>query len=167
MKYLLDFDRTVFDMDSLYEEILRVNPDKTVGTIESLEGIDLKQFLFADAVSFFQNKEKENIEIISSCFGKTAQWDKQYQIEKINRSGVQNFVAAVHVVEKSKVDTIRELTRGNSAVFVDDHPEHVKEVTTQMADVKVLYLDRKNTGVNIDGSSYITTLAELDAIMGV
>ena len=116
MKYILDFDRTVFDMDALYRKIEDTNPDAKTGTLKSLQGISLNEFLFPDALEFFKQHAKEDIQIVSSSFGFTGQWDLKYQ----------------NIIDKSKNSTSRQvLVRKN--IF----RQSTKTTTTALADLSI------------------------------
>jgi|AntAceMinimDraft_5_1070358.scaffolds.fasta_scaffold01108_5 hypothetical protein len=166
MLYLLDFDRTVFDMEQLYRTIDQQNPRATLGTVASLAGIDLAGLLFPDALAFFATHRPAQIEIISSCFGLSGQWELAYQTAKVQQSGVDHYVAAVHIVPDSKVTMIKRLTHTvEHAVYVDDHPEHIKNAVQTIPRVTVVYLDRSGARRQIAGAQTISSLAELDAII--
>ena len=163
MKYLLDFDRTVFDMEGLYLAIEQNNPGVDLGTTASLEGIDLEQFLFADAVQFFSTHAKTDIEIVSSGFGLTGQWEVEYQTKKIALSGVAKYVNNVHVVPDSKISTIKRIARESDEItYVDDHPENVANAVQHISGLVVVYLDRSGQSTEIAGARTISTLSELD-----
>lgn len=163
MKYLLDFDRTVFDMESLYESIAQTNPQTELGTIASLDGLPLETFLFPDALQFFASHDPSDIEIISSCYGKTGQWDLDYQKEKIRLSNVADFVGQVHVVAEDKVSCIEKITGRKPAVFVDDHPEHIRQVAEALPTVTAVYIDRLQERSDAGNVKRIESLTELDA----
>jgi len=165
MKFILDFDRVIFDMDALYTEISHTNPTAKLGTIESLDGIALHKFLFPDAVDFFVQHQKETIEVVSSCFGKTGTWDLEYQREKVKRSGVAQFVHTVQVVEKDKVTVLRNVPKTERTVFVDDHPENAQAVAEALPQITVLYLDRTGENKTPANTTRITSLADVDAII--
>ena len=166
MKYILDFDRTVFDMDALYEKIESVNPGVEVGTVESLKDINLEELLFPDALDFFSLQDQENIQIVSSSFGLTGQWDLEYQKIKIEKSNVAQYVSDVHVVADSKISTIKRIARNvDQAVYVDDHPEHVLNAMQHISGLTVVYINRKNEQPEIPGVKTIRSLAELEGII--
>jgi hypothetical protein len=163
MKYLLDFDRTVFDMEGLYQAIETYNPDAELGTVASLQGIDLQQFLFNDALEFFATHDQLDIDIVSSGFGLTGQWEVAYQIKKIELSGVGSYVRTVHVVPDSKISTIKRLARElEEVVYVDDHPEHVASAVQHIPGLCVVHIDRSGTQPDIPGSFSITKLTDID-----
>lgn len=166
MKYLLDFDRTVFDMEGLYRAIKRHNPDAALGSIESLKGIHLEELLFPDAVEFFNTHAKEQIEIVSSGFGLTGQWEVEYQQKKIELSGVSKYVNAIHVVADSKISTIKRIAReADDITYVDDHPENVQNAIQHIPGLVVVYLDRGGKGEVIAGASRETTLLNIGGII--
>jgi hypothetical protein len=167
MKYLLDFDRTVFDMDGLYLAIATQNPDATLGTTGSLVGIDIEALLFPDALGFFATHDQNQIEIISSGFGLTAQWEVAYQTEKIKLSGIAKYVTAIHVVPDSKVSTIKRLVRESEGdvTYVDDHPENIKNALQNIPTLSVVYLDRSGEQKEIPGATTIARLTDISTII--
>ena len=167
IKYLFDFDRTVFDMEQLYREIATHNPDATLGTVDSLAGIDVPQLLFADAVEFFASHNREAIDILSSGHGKTGTWDPAYQSEKVRLSGIGEYVHQVHVVAKDKVSVLQEVTKQHDGrlVFVDDHPDNVVAVAAALPEITTVYLDRLQEHAVAASIPRIESLAELDAII--
>jgi len=168
MKYILDFDRTIFDMDALYRAIEQTNPGVPLGTVASLDGIDMSRFFFADVMTFLQTHNQQDIEIVSSCHGLTKRWSDRYQAEKIKRSGIDSFVAAVHVVSDSKIEIIKTIMKNNpEAIFVDDHPEHVASVSAAIPELQVFFLNRKNENQVVSDVPGITSLADLDDMIAV
>ena len=164
MKYLLDFDRTVFDMEGLYVAIHAHNPGVDLGTVQSLEGINLEPLLFPDALEFFNTHNAADIEIVSSGFGLTGQWEVEYQSKKIQLSGVAKYVETVHVVADSKISTIKRIAReSDNVVYVDDHPENVMSAMQHISGIEVVLLDRTGSQKAIPGVKTISTLTELDA----
>jgi hypothetical protein len=162
MKYLLDFDRTVFDMEGLYVALAKKNPGAKLGSIESLNGIDLENLLFPDAIDFFNSHNKEQIEIVSSGFGLTGQWEVAYQQKKIELSGVAKYVNEIHVVADSKISTIKRIARESDAItYVDDHPEHVQSALQHISGLSVVYLDRNMTGSDIAGAKRVAGLSAI------
>ncbi len=166
MKYLLDFDRTLFDMESLYEEISKVNPELKLGSLESLKNINLERFIFSDAVEFLKTHPCDSIEIVSSCFGKTKTWNLDYQKEKIARTGVQKFVKNVHVVSESKVEVIKSIVSHGTIVFVDDLVEHLDDVKNEVPNVKTFLINRKRECFDKNSEHIeISNLSEIDDII--
>lgn len=162
MKYLLDFDRTVFDMEGLYAAIKKQNPQETLGSVESLEGIDLEALLFPDAIDFFKAHNAADIEIVSSGFGLTGQWEVSYQQKKIELSGVAKYVGAIHVVADSKISTIKRIAReSDSVMYVDDHPENIQNAVQHISGLHVVYINRESEDVSLVGAQTISTLADL------
>ena len=165
MKYILDFDRTIFDMDALYSQIAKTNPHSKLGTTKSLDTIDLPKFIFPDAEAFLAAHQPSDLYIVSSCYGKSATWDIEYQKEKIKRSKIAQQVNQVFVVPESKVEAIKPLVVGTTkAIYVDDHLEHVQAVAAALPDVQTVYLDRTGTAPAPAGLQRITSLAEIDQL---
>jgi FMN phosphatase YigB (HAD superfamily) len=165
MKYILDFDRTVFDMDALYTQIAKINPDTKLGTIESLDKIDIARFIFPDALAFVAAHQSSDIYIVSSCYGKSATWDIEYQREKIKRSKIALQVNRVYVVSTSKIAVLKSLTTDmTKAIYVDDHLGHVQAAADALPDLQTVYLDRAGATPAPAGIPRITSLAEINTV---
>lgn len=168
-RYLFDFDRTVFDMEGLYTAIATTNPTVELGTVASLENIDLTGLLFQDALDFFAAHDRSQIDILSSGHGKTGTWDPAYQSEKVRLSGVDAYVNQIHIVAKDKVSVLKEVSEQceDRIVFVDDHPDNVVAVATALPQILTVYLDRLGDGGVSADIPRIESLSELDAIIAV
>ena len=164
MQYFLDFDRTIFDTDAMYQIMRNQLPESSIGSTESLDVIDAHSLLFPDALEFFSNHYPAEIFIVSSCAGTTADWDMNFQKEKINLSGVKKYVNEILVVEGSKVQAIKKkLKSGEGAVFVDDFDKHLNDVHESLSDIKVVQIDRLGK-VGSGKFPIIKSLVELDNI---
>jgi len=167
MQYFLDFDRTVFDTDAMYIEMRKHVDEAVIGTLSSLDSVETKDYLFKDALDFFNNHKASDIFIVSSCIGKSGMWDISYQREKVERSGIGKYVSELLVVETTKVNAIKKyLKAGTSSLFVDDLERHLHEVHEHIPEITACCIDRTG-GVGNSEFPIIKSLNELDGVLKV
>ncbi|MCD5381996.1 MAG: hypothetical protein LR017_01620 [Candidatus Pacebacteria bacterium] len=160
MRYLLDFDRTLFDTDAFKKAVLKAG--YALGTPESLEKVDASRFVFSDALTFLKTHAKEDMYIVSSCTGFQSVYDRAYQSAKIAKSRVDAYVADVIVVEDTKVDAVVSLADGET-VFVDDMDKHLSAVAARCPEVHVVHIGRSAHYPTTRTVPSIASLSELDA----
>lgn len=146
MKYILDFDDTLFDAkklkkilndcgiaedsvsDSTFDEIKRLQPD-----------FDLRTLIFDDALIFLQ-KHRDDCEIVTTYLSRDVQKNtdiearKRYQLRKIALCGIADLLGTdhIHFTAESKKDALMKLKEkhellGEESVYVDDRETYVQE----------------------------------------
>lgn len=170
MQYILDFDRTLFDTDACKAEQVKRYGTDALGSLQSLEELPVETFLFEDALDFLQAHDRSSLHIVSSCAGRTGGWDTAYQRKKLEKSGVAEYVAAVHLVFDQKIKMIRKILTDGPAVFVDDMFSHLTAVQRVLPEVQPVHIARSGTlsakdEAQYDGIPTIEDLTELDTVL--
>lgn len=147
MKYILDFDDTIFDAKKL-KNILKecgIAEDRvSETTFDEIEKIkpdfDIKSLLFPDALEFLK-KHKDNCEIVTTYLSRDPQKNgnrlarKNFQIQKLALCGITKLLGEnhVHVVEESKKEILEELKKSfeseippKKCVYVDDRKNYLE-----------------------------------------
>jgi len=171
MKYILDFDRTILDTDSLK----KIQADKfgldVLGTLDSFEDINIEGLFFEDAVEFLQSHKKQDMCVVTSCTGITGICWPEFQKKKLELSNIKKYVDDVFVVPKQKDEVIRRISKGGPAIFVDDYVVYLDLVKEKVPGVETVHLLRDNILKSEEKSRYkhkeIKLLTELDAIIGL
>jgi FMN phosphatase YigB (HAD superfamily) len=125
MKYILDFDRTLFDslgfMQKLQEDEMLSAKSKTPEIWNKYYACD---FLFQDTVEWLSSKSKEDLFILTAItptFGPKAEG---YQRRKLERSGLDNYVSEIVFVIGDKgekaIEIASQFPSNETIVFVDD-----------------------------------------------
>jgi hypothetical protein len=167
MKYILDFDRTIFDTERLYEELSKVGARDIAGTVDSLDLLDVPSLVFADAQRFLITHNKNNIVVLSSCTGEIDTWDHEYQLEKIYRSGIKDLVSNIVVVTSEKSQLLVKYKGDEECVFVDDIMGHLLAVKKVVPEVICVLMDRDNmNGLDQTDFLNISSLDDLDVNIG-
>jgi hypothetical protein len=173
MKYILDFDRTLFDVEKLYQELETLGKREMAGTQDSLSLIPMSDLLFPDAVDFINATDLADMYILSSVSGLTAQWETDYQIAKIAATGIDKKVCEVRVVEGEKGAQALEISRLFSSeetiVFVDDRLENCLDVKSVLPKAYCFLIIRDEVIPEYDyagvGVSVVHTLTEVNDSM--
>jgi len=162
MKYILDFDGVIFNVQALKEKMAELGIGESFRCKETFEEIalkdpafDIRALVFSDALLFL-NEHAHDCEIVSSYVSisqvHTEPIDVQraYQEAKILRSGVTEILGShkVHVVGKSKKEMLRELKvrfdlEGVECVFIDDRKEYIEEASD--LGITALLMDKSPT----------------------
>lgn len=146
MKYILDFDETIFNAKK-FKQILRdCSIDENFVSGETFDEIktklpdfDISSLLFQDAIDFLR-AHVNDCEIVSSFLSvdPAKNYDEEkrrsYQAQKIALSGVTELLGSnhVHLVGDSKMEKLQELKqvhedKQEQCVFVDDNPEWIEQ----------------------------------------
>lgn len=154
----LDFDRTLFDTERYYLWLGEPRRERNQALIDGiLELPDFSQFLFSDTIDFLSDVHQTHDVIILS-FVKLEYSPQQptLQLKKIRGAGVLPYVDDIVVTIGNKGEEaaryLREHKReGESFVFIDDEPAHLKEMRTVNTKAVCIYLDRKavSTGIPV------------------
>lgn len=139
MKYILDFDRVLFNTDAFSARLKETGLHMPRGSalLEAIEeqGIDWEEFVYPAAREFLAQHGSDCV--IVSSFISTYRGDNSvdtdslefFQREKIKRSGLHDLVGGqVYVVGESKEEALSELRHSfaEPLVFIDDSPRQVK-----------------------------------------
>lgn len=139
MKYILDFDETIFDAKKFKQILVDCSIEETSVSAETFNEIkkifpdfDIKSLLFKDALDFLE-AHAGDCQIVSTYLSvdpeKNNDFEKRkaFQAEKIALCGVTKLLGEekIHLVGDSKMEKLQELKelhdgRGEQCVFVDD-----------------------------------------------
>ena len=172
MLYLLDFDRTLFAVESLYAALAARGWDELVGTHESLERVPIADYVYEDVAPFLAAHGTESI-ILSSASGRSGEWETAYQRAKIDASGVAAQVREVCVVPGDKAAAAAEIAQrfppDTPMCFVDDRIEHCLAVQAALPQATCCLMVRDPSVIgpvtSVQGMPVVHTLAALDAMI--
>ena len=168
--YILDFDRTLFDVERLYLELAKINQSHLAGTEESFSLFSFKDLLFSDVKEFILNKR---VVILSSSNGINKDWETEYQNKKIAETGLDKLVEEVVVMSGDKGVHARQIAEQFGAhepvVFIDDRIENCLSVKRNLPESHCFLMarDPEVVGNNkqIMGIKVVNTLLEVDDII--
>lgn len=173
MKYILDFDRTLFDVEALYQQLDRTNARHLAGTTDSFKTVSMADLLYPDVTDWLQQKPIEDLYILSSSSGLTGEWERDYQREKIIATGVGALVAEVIVVQGEKGGSAAEIAKrfppSDRIVFIDDRIEQCLSVQMCVPRAQCCLMVRNKDVIGdisqVRGIQVVHDLSTVDAII--
>lgn len=151
----LDFDRTLFDREAMYE-FFRKNKDlhdiddllafksKLNELVEDGSlGEDFSEFLYPDTIPFLKKYKDEKLVLIS-----TAAYSSQEKV--INGTGILDYFTEVHIIDSNnrKGDILCKYEE--KVVFLDDLPNILTNVQNKCKNSTVVLMDRNKVAKNKD-----------------
>ncbi len=162
MKYLLDFDGVLFDIElfkARMEELGFKNAKRSAALFDQMKEkdpvLDVSSFLFPDAKSFLE-EHRDDCLVISSFVSSNPQPEeyetdaRAYQERKITLSGVPTLLSdgSILVVGSSKEEALKKVYEkcgkdGEDCIFIDDREVHIDEAAR--VGIKAVCMDRIGT----------------------
>lgn len=171
MKYILDFDRTLFDADALLADLEKDQVDFSQLGPEVLEGRPSEQYLYPDALEFLRTKNREDVYILTALSTRYGDRILEFQKAKVEQEPILSLVQEMKYTEREKGDPARDIAKqfsqSDTVVFVDDVLANCLAVKAALPKVKCFLLvrDRDVVGdiLSERGIPIVHTLAEVDA----
>lgn len=146
MKYILDFDDTIFNAKKFKQILVQCDIEEASVSRDTFDEIkrklpdfDITSLLFGDALDFLR-EHASDCEIVSSFLSvdpeKNGAIEKResYQTQKIALCGITELLGEkhIHLAGDSKKEKLIELKNAyeeieETCVFVDDNPEWIKQ----------------------------------------
>lgn len=151
MRYILDFDDTIFDTKRFTQELqekgieVSKRADYLFDDLADALGTQrdskeykqyIQSFLFPDAFEFIKKHHNE-CSIISSATSRengvqNIEMHKKYQMQKILLAGIRDYIPETEweITDASKTDALYRIAKkyeDDHCVFIDDKPEYIEE----------------------------------------
>jgi FMN phosphatase YigB (HAD superfamily) len=178
MKYILDFDGVILDIQALKNKMEDLGIPLTMRTKETFQSIkdvdtsfDLRTFLFTDAISFIKKNAKDCI-IVSSyvSISQTEPQDAEtafaFQLEKIILSGVKELgIKDIRVVGIEKKYALADIQNefGQECLFVDDRKQYINEA--EELGIKAFFMNRKKALGSFESPLSVEISQEIGSFM--
>ena len=162
MKYVLDFDRVIFDVWKYQQAVQEKQLDHLSYTPEMWDTLAVTDFLYADALSFIESKDSRDVVILSAATPSYGPRAVAFQHRKLERSGLKGTVEEIIVMQGAKGEVLKEQYGNELFVFVDDKLEQLLSAQEQCANARCIQLVRagqqpEGTSVSRDASIPIVT----------
>ncbi|MBP5684405.1 MAG: hypothetical protein J6X02_04030 [Bacilli bacterium] len=166
MKYYIDFDNTIFDTVSFYDDLLKIlydggitkeyidnyyqekgmDPLKLIYSIKDLDVQnkalnhfnDTNKYLYQDAIDFLNSKKDSEFILYTNGY-------LEYQIKKIVNSKILKHFKNVIISESDKTKLDIDYTKG---IFIDDNVDVLKSLLLKNA--KKVYRVKRNNNRHSD-----------------
>jgi len=165
MKYYIDFDNTIFDTVSFYNDLLKLlydngiteeyiseyynsngmNPLRLINSINDVEirnralkhFDDTSKYVYQDAILFLRNNQNKTFILYSQGY-------IDYQSKKIDNSGILNYFDDKIISEEDKTNLDIDYQNG---IFIDDNAKIINKLIDKKA-YKIYRIKRKNNRHN-------------------
>jgi hypothetical protein len=146
----LDFDRTIFRTDDLFDALKLGGVDIHTLVCETAPFCEneLSQFIYPDALCFLRQYSGER-HLISSYTHRTTlkPSNEAFQQKKVVASGIVPLFTKVHIIGEDKGPYIaRKFGRDATGIFVDDLTDHLWSVTQRCPGITCIHIDRAGIG---------------------
>ncbi len=165
MKYILDFDRTLFNSPSFVKRVEMDGRRDVLITPQVWQTYKVQDFLYDDVLTWFNNKDKDNLYILTAISPQLGNQSEAFQREKLRSSGFGNLVSGIHFVVGEKGEKAAEMT-----VFVDDKIEQCLSVKNYLPNSFCFLMVRNRELIGsaikeVRGIKVVHNLNEVDAII--
>lgn len=130
MKYIFDFDHTLFDTDFFIDAAEPYKADGLWLTPRIWDLLPVDDFLYEDTLDYLVTLSTEDCVLLTAWTSSLGPESYEFQREKVMRSKVASMVAQVIVMEGDKGMYVQELAGSQGAVFVDDTLTHLLSAQT-------------------------------------
>ena len=170
MKYVLDFDRTLFDTEALYAAFVRDGVDYTQLSPDMLQGYQAADFLYPDTVPFLQQHQPSDVMILTAYNTAYGAQARAFQQAKVEQVPIRDLVSDIHYVEQDKAQSMRTIAAdcvaGEQLVFVDDLLEHCASVKAAVPHCHCFLMQRQASSLTPPpGISIISSLHQIDELL--
>jgi hypothetical protein len=181
MKYILDFDRVLFDTDRFSADLKSHGLGDMSRNHELLDavttaGLKWEAYVYPGVIDFL-SQNGDRCEIVSSYIsfyrGDNTEDEatlEHFQTEKIIRCGIKKMVHEVHLTNEDKTETLLEIRQQCSEplVYIDDSPAQIRAVSELGYDHVVWFATARELFTNPNpesGPSFVTeTFAEVEHV---
>lgn len=169
MRYILDVDHTLLDTERFVADVARDGRSEILVTPSIWEYYEPRDYLFPDVFDWLRAREREQVAILTACTPALGPLAREFQREKIRCACLDEFAAAVVVMEGEKGPYVHELAGGEAAVFLDDSLVHLRSARREAPQVRCVQMHRPEYDW-VERSAdpeipVVGALAELDAMM--
>jgi len=125
MKYILDFDRTLFDTSAYVATVeqagltlaQRITPD-------IWNQYQVRDFLYPEVLDWLQSKNKSDLHILTAISPELGPLATEFQKQKLYNGNFSELVEGITFMIGDKGTYVKEIAGNTEAVFVDDKLSH-------------------------------------------
>jgi FMN phosphatase YigB (HAD superfamily) len=173
MKFVLDFDRTLFDTHNCYQALRDIWGESLDFTPELWTGFNAQAYLYPDVMEWLTSKHQADLYIVTAHTPSHGPQSEEYQIEKLHRSGLHAHTHSVTIMEGLKGPTVADLATlwpsDELIVFVDDKREQCLSVKQHNPNAICCLMARDKSVIGdideVQGMPVVHCLADVDDVI--
>ena len=166
MKYILDFDYTLYDTDLFSQTAEPFKQRDESGqwvTPRIWDILDASDFFYNDTLTFLSALHPSDVTILTAWTPSLGPESYEFQKSKVERSGIQDLVGTIVYMEGDKGPYVRDLYRNEKTVFVDDRLDHLQSAKKYCPNILVAHMIRpgRKDVISTDPSGSVPTIPSL------
>jgi hypothetical protein len=143
MRYILDFDHTLFDTSQFITDVCSAGLTREQYiSPEIWERFDASAYLYDDVLPFLRVVGKDQVQILTAITPELGPHSAAFQRAKLDRSGIGAYVHSVHFMEGLKGTHVAKLYDQSPTIFVDDRHDQLRSVVQICPEVQVVEIVR-------------------------
>ena len=142
MRYIFDFDHTLYDTDAFVEaaEPYRASGEWVTPRIWDI--LDATTFFYGDTIKYLELLQPKDITVLTAWTPALGPESFEFQESKIERSDITKYVGDIIIMEGDKGPIIKELYDDEPTVFVDDRVDHLLSAKKHCPEIMVVQMIR-------------------------
>ena len=128
MKYLLDFDHTMFDTSAFVADARSRGLDDVLVTPRIWDELSVKDYIYRDTMDWLALQQKENVSIVSAYTPSLGPEAEAMQRGKFAQGDFEDLVDEIVVMEGDKAPYVCPYTNQGTVIFIDDRLDHLESV---------------------------------------
>jgi hypothetical protein len=173
MKFLLDFDRTLFDTDAFIAQVERDGRSDRLITPDIWQEYDVREFLYDDVLPWLATQPRESLHILTAITPTAGAEADAFQREKLRSGGFAELVASVTFVVGEKGEVAGEIASQfpppEPIIFIDDRIEQCLSVQRALPEAHCCLMVREPAVIGsvamVRGMTVVHSLAGVDAMI--
>lgn len=173
MKYILDFDHTLFDTERFAQTVREDNRADLLITPTIWQFYAVRDFLYDDVLPWMQSKTPASLHILTAMTPEYGPLSCAFQKEKLHSGKFEEFVSDITFMVGEKGETAAEIASQfpphETTVFVDDRIEQCLSVQQALPQAVCCLMVRDASQIGdvktVRGIHVVHTLAEVDGII--
>ena len=169
MKYILDFDRTLFDTSAYVAAVTQagLTPAERI-TPDVWNRYQVRDFLYPEVLEWLQSKNQADIHILTAISPELGPLATEFQTQKLRSANLESLVDGITFMIGDKGTYVKDIAGTADTVFVDDKLSHHISVKEHAPAVHRVLMQRPGESVESTSEPGIITvhnLYELDELI--
>jgi hypothetical protein len=166
MKYILDFDHTLYETARFKEDARAYDALETWATPAIWDSLDERSYFYNDTIPFLLTLNRCDVVILTAVSPELGVHARAFQEAKLKKSGIAPFVHEILFMEGDKGPYVEQLYEGTPTVFLDDTLAHLESAKAHCPGVYTVQMVRPGLEHRgpISASSAIPVLSSLEPL---
>lgn len=173
MKYIIDFDHTLFDANAFIEKVEIDGRSDILYTPAIWKYYDVKDFLYSDVIGWLGSKIRSDLHILTAITPSKGEYSNEFQKVKLQNDVIAKMVNSISFVIGEKGESVASIAEQfppqEQIVFIDDRIEQCLSVQAVSPEVTCCLMVRDPSIIgdikSIRGIHVVHTLMDVDVIM--